>query len=45
MPVEPALIGKDRAEQERGPDGCDGDLGDDTRRELFGLCQLSTDPA
>ena len=27
MPVEPALIGADGADQERDPDGCDGDLG------------------
>ena len=39
MPVEPSLIGADGTRQERGTDGCNRDLGDQTRSETVGMAR------
>jgi hypothetical protein len=35
MPVQEPLVGDKRADEERSPDGCNRDLGNHTRAEMF----------
>jgi hypothetical protein len=41
MPIQKALISDDRAGEERPTKGCDNDLGNRTRREMFEYLSLA----
>jgi hypothetical protein len=40
VPIQKALISHDCAGEERGSDGCDPDLGNQTGREMLGVLSL-----